>query len=305
MSISDLVKKVKSRNYNPTVVGLDPRIDYVPDEIKSKKFVEFGPGLKFVAESILEFNKGIIDAVCDIVAAVKPQSAYYELCGVEGKRVLAETIKYAKQRDMYVIADVKRGDIAATCAAYADAYIGKSKITDDLSVPVFDSDSITVNPYFGTDGITPFLERCKNFGKSIFVLVKTSNKSSGELQNLQVDGVPLYEKVAEFVSKWGENLITGCGYSEVGAVVGATYPEIFGRARKIMPKSYLLIPGYGAQGGTAKDLKKCFDSNGLGAVVNASRSIICAHMKTGEDFKIASRKAAEAMKNDILSAISK
>jgi len=311
MSMDRLIEKIKQTG-NPTVVGLDPHISYVPEDILAK----FAEGDE--TNAILEFNKGLIDALCDIVPAVKPQAAYYEMHGWRGVRVLAETIDYAKSKGMYVIADGKRNDIGSTAEAYAEAYL-KTSVLDGH----FHADSLTVNPYLGTDGIAPFVAKCED-GASIFVLVKTSNPSSGELQDLKAINNeqltmnnyctnsqsefesklrPVYEIVAELVNTWGETTIGESGYSNVGAVVGATYPEQAERLRELMPRTYFLVPGYGAQGGTAKDVAKSFNSDGLGAIVNASRSIMCAYKKDGGDFQTAARAEAIRMREDIVKAI--
>ncbi|MCL2838820.1 MAG: orotidine-5'-phosphate decarboxylase [Oscillospiraceae bacterium] len=290
MSIDLLIKKIKETG-NPTVVGLDPHISYVPEDVLAK----FAEGDQ--TNAILEFNKGLIDALCDIVPAVKPQAAYYEMHGWRGVRVLAETVDYAKSKGMYVIADGKRNDIGSTAEAYAEAYL-KTSVLDGH----FHADSLTVNPYLGTDGIAPFVAKCED-GASIFVLVKTSNPSSGELQDLICAEKPIYEHVANLVNTWGKTTIGKNGYSSVGAVVGATYPEQAERLRELMPRTYFLVPGYGAQGGTAKDVAKSFNSDGLGAIVNASRSIMCAYKKDGGDYQSAARAEAIRMKNDIVNAI--
>lgn len=304
MSINTLVEKIKELS-NPTVVGLDPRIEYIPEHIVKPLLARYGENLHAVSRCVLEFNKGLVDALCDIVPAVKPQSAYYELLGPDGAACLKETIDYAKSRGMYVILDGKRNDIGATAEAYADAYLGVSA-AGKAAVAPYDADSLTVNAYLGTDGIAPFLKRCGKRKKSIFVLVKTSNKSSGELQNLEVGGKPLYARMAELVAGWGAELVTPCGYSEVGAVVGATYPEEQRFVREILPHAYFLVPGYGAQGATARDIRNAFNADGLGAIVNSSRGIMCAWKKTGRDgfdYLDAARNEAIRMRDDIVAAI--
>ncbi len=241
-AMDKLINKIKETN-NPTVMGLDPRYDMIPESIKSK----YTKDVEGSCKAILEFNKGLIDSVCDIVPAVKPQIAFYEMFGVEGIQVFNETCKYAKNKGMCVIADVKRGDIGSTAAGYSNAFLGKTPIGDE-KVSIYDVDFVTVNPYLGIDGVKPFIDDCKEYGKGIFVLVKTSNKSSGELQDLKLeDGTTIYEKVASLVSSWGEELVGEYGYSSVGAVVGATYPIQIKELREIMPKTFFLIPGYGAQ----------------------------------------------------------
>ncbi|MEG2380840.1 MAG: orotidine-5'-phosphate decarboxylase [Oscillospiraceae bacterium] len=299
--IDVLIEKIKKTN-NPTVVGLDPKLDYVPDEIKAEAFNKYGETFKGAAAAIFEFNTILIDSLCDIVPAVKPQSAYYEMYGLEGLECLHKTIEYAKEKNMYVLLDAKRGDIGATSEAYAKAYLGETQI-GSKSLSAFGADCVTVNPYLGTDGVKPFVDQCTKHKKGIFVLVKTSNKSSGELQDLEVDGKAIYEHVAELVNTWGGDLIGKYGYSSVGAVVGATYPNQAETLRKAMPKTYFLVPGYGAQGGTAKDVAKSFNIDGLGAIVNASRSIMCAYQRNGGSLGEAARTEAIRMRDDILSAL--
>ena len=296
--IDILIEKIKEKN-NPTVAGLDPKLDYVPDDIKNAAFKEYGETFAGAANAIYEFNRILIDALCDIVPAVKPQSAYYEMYGVEGIKCLKKTIDYAKKNGMYVILDAKRGDIGATSEAYANAYIGTTQLGGSEEV-AFDADCLTVNPYLGTDGIKPFADLCESNGKGIFVLVKTSNKSSGELQDLKCGNVYIYEHMAELVKMWGSGSIGTNGYSSVGAVVGATYPEQAEALRSRMPHTYFLVPGYGAQGGKAEDVAKSFNRDGLGAIVNASRSIMCAYMKNGGTIGDAARAEAIRMRDDIL-----
>ena len=257
-AIDNLIEKIKEKN-NPTVIGLDPRYDIIPECIKEK----YSKDLEGAGKAIVEFNKALIDAVCDIVPAVKPQIAFYEMFGIPGMIAFEETCKYAKEKGMIVIADMKRGDIGTTAKAYSNAAIGKTKI-GELNKSIFDVEFVTVNPYLGTDGIQPFIEDCKEYGKGIFVLVKTSNKSSGELQDLVTeDGETIYVKVAKLVNEWGKDLIGKYGYSSISSVVGATYPKQLEELRKAMPHSYFLIPGYGAQGGKAEDIALGFDKNGL------------------------------------------
>ena len=298
----DLLFKKIIEKKNPTVAGLDPKLDYVPEFIIRKNFEEFGCNLKGAANALLDFNKGLIDALCEVVPAVKPQSAYYEMYGPDGVKTLYETIKYAKEKGMYVILDGKRNDIGATSEAYANAYLGETKIADDKNEIAFGADSLTVNGYLGTDGIAPFVDKF-TMDKTIFVLVKTSNKSSGELQDLELkDGKKIYEKMAELVDMWGKSSIGEYGYSKVGAVVGATYPEQLKEIRKTNPNTCFLVPGYGAQGGGAEDVKYAFDKNGLGAIINSSRGIMCAYKKGNykeEEFAVAARDEAVRMKNEI------
>lgn len=305
MSVDALVAKIKEKN-NPSVAGLDPKIDYVPKFIREKAYAEYGRNLKGICEAIWGYNKGLIDALCDIVPAVKPQSAFYEMYGLCGEEVLARTISYAKEKGLYIILDVKRNDIGSTAEAYSAAYLGKVTADGDEFEPL-GVDCVTVNPYLGTDGIAPFVADCKKYDKAIFALVKTSNPSSGELQDLLTeDNMHIYEKVAELVNKWGEDTIGNSGYSAVGAVVGATYPEQAKILRKLMPKSYFLVPGYGAQGGGAKDVVSSFNADGLGAIVNSSRGIMCAYKKgdwAEEAFAEAARAEAIRMRDEICSVL--
>lgn len=295
-----LISKVKETN-NPTVMGLDPRYDMIPESIRAK----YSQDIEGACKAILEFNKGLIDSVYDIVPAVKPQIAFYEMFGIEGIKVFNETCKYAKQKGMIVIADVKRGDIGSTAAGYSNAYLGKTPIGEE-KVSIYDVDFVTVNPYLGIDGVKPFIDDCKEYGKGIFILVKTSNKSSGELQDLKLEnGTTIYEKVAELVSSWGEDLVGEYGYSSVGAVVGATYPIQIKELRQIMPKTYFLIPGYGAQGGKAEDIALGF-KDGIGGIVNASRSLMAAYKSdrwkdkySEKEFGKATRAEAIRMRDEL------
>ena len=271
-AIDKLIKKIKETN-NPTVIGLDPRYEMLPKSVTSK----YSQDLEGVAEAILEFNRNLIDHVYDIIPAVKPQIAFYEMYGIPGMEAFKETCRYAKQKGMLVIADSKRGDIGSTAQGYANAFLGKTPI-GEMQEAIYDVDFVTVNPYMGTDCVKPFVEDCKKYNKGIFALVKTSNPSSGELQDLKLEnGKEVYKQVAELVEKWGEELRGENGYSSVAAVVGATYPEQLKQIRTIAPHTYFLIPGYGAQGGKAKDIALGFDAKGLGGIVNASRSLMCAY----------------------------
>ena len=304
MSVDLLVQKIKEKG-NPSVAGLDPKIDYVPEYIRKKAYAEYGQNLKGATEAIWEFNKGLIDALYDVVPAVKPQSAFYEMYGLYGEEVMHRTISYAKEKGLYIILDVKRNDIGSTAEAYSKAYLGKTMV-DGVECDACGVDCVTVNPYLGTDGVLPFVNDCKAYDKAIFALVKTSNPSSGELQDLMVDDKHIYEKVAECVNKWKEDTIGNSGYGAVGAVVGATYPEQAVVLRKLMPKSYFLVPGYGAQGGGAEGVKPCFNDDGLGAIVNSSRGIMCAYKKGDwkeEQFAEAARAEALRMKADLLSVL--
>ncbi len=299
--IDTLIEKIKEKG-NPTVAGLDPKLAYLPEEMKKKAFDQYGETFEGAANAIFEFNKELIDALYDIVPAVKPQSAYYEMYGIEGIKCLKKTIDYAKEKGMYVILDAKRGDIGATSEAYATAYLGSTEIGEKTE-PAFDADCLTVNPYLGSDGVMPFVKMCESRNKGIFALVKTSNKSSGELQDLKSGGRYIYEVVADLVKEWGSTTIGMYGYSNVGAVVGATYPEQAEVLRKLMPHTYFLVPGYGAQGGGAKDVVPCFNNDGMGAIVNASRSIMCAYMKNGGSVGEAARQEAIRMRDDIIGAL--
>lgn len=305
--IQKLVEKIQ-KTHAPVCVGLDPMLSYIPEHILKKAYGEFGETLEGAAEAVWQYNKAIIDAVSDLIPAVKPQSAMYEQFGIEGLKVFKKTIEYCHKKDLVVIGDVKRGDIGSTSAAYAAGHLGKVQVGSQ-TYKVFDEDFITVNPYLGTDGIKPFIDVCKEEKKGIFILVKTSNPSSGEFQDRLMDGRPLYEWVGEMVAKWGEEHM-GDTYSYVGAVVGATYPETGKILRKIMPKSFILVPGYGAQGGTGADLAHFFQEDGLGAIVNSSRGIIAAykqekyHSFGSENFADAARQAVIDMRTDIEGALS-
>lgn len=306
--INKLVDKIKKQNA-PVVVGLDPMMKFVPKHLQDAAFKEYGETLEGAAEAIWQFNKAIIDNIYDIVPAVKPQVAMYEQFGILGMIAFKKTVDYCHEKDMVVIGDVKRGDIGSTSEAYAVAHLGKVKV-GNKEIAAFDEDFATVNPYLGSDGINPFLKVCKEEKKGIFILVKTSNPSSGEFQDRLIDGRPLYEHVGEKVNEWAMQCM-GDDYSYVGAVVGATYPEMGKVLRKVMPKSFILVPGYGAQGGKAEDLVHFFNEDGLGAIVNSSRGIIAAYAKEeyakfGEaNFADASRQAAIDMINDINGALNK
>lgn len=304
--INKLVEKIRKTGA-PIVVGLDPMLAYVPDHVQQKAFAEFGETLEGAAEAIWQFNKEIVDHVCDLVPAVKPQIAMYEQFGVPGLAAFKKTVDYCKSKDLVVIGDIKRGDIGSTSAAYAIGHLGKVRVGSKEYIP-FDEDFATVNPYLGSDGVNPFIKVCQEEKKGIFVLVKTSNPSSGEFQDRLILERPLYEYVGEKVAEWGAQCM-GEDYSYVGAVVGATYPEIGKVMRKVMPKAYILVPGYGAQGGQGKDLAHFFNEDGLGAIVNSSRGIIAAYKQEAyarfgaEHFGEASRAAVEAMRDDIRSAL--
>ena len=304
MSLDRLVEKIVETQ-NPTVVGLDPKLDYVPEYIRNEAFDEDGYTLKAAGKALFRFNKGIIDAICDIVPAIKPQAAYYEMYGYYGVKALAKTIEYAKSKGIYVITDGKRNDIGATMEAYTNAHLGTVKVGDRVLEP-FGADALTVNGYLGSDGIEPLLEACRIYDKGIFVLVKTSNKSSGELQDRLIDGKPVYEIMGEMCEKWGETAPGAYGYTSVGAVVGATYPEQLKEMREKLPHTFFLVPGYGAQGGGAEGVAKAFDKNGRGAIVNSSRAVMCAYKKEEcdeKEYAAAALRECVRMKNDIVSHI--
>ena len=304
--INKLVEKIKQTKA-PIVVGLDPMLSYVPEHITKKAYAEYGETLKGAAEAIWLYNRELIDHIHDLIPAVKPQIAMYEQFGVEGLITFQKTVDYCHEKDLIVIGDVKRGDIGSTSAAYATAHLGKVQV-GAKKIPAFNEDFATVNPYLGSDGITPFLDVCKEEKKGLFILVKTSNPSSGEFQDQMIGVKHLYEMVGERVAEWGSELM-GDSYSYVGAVVGATYPEQGKLLRKVMPKSFILVPGYGAQGGKGEDLVHFFDEDGLGAIVNSSRGIITAYKNEAyasygaEHFGEAARAAVLDMIADINGAL--
>ncbi|MBR3507433.1 MAG: orotidine-5'-phosphate decarboxylase [Lachnospiraceae bacterium] len=304
--INKLIEKIQ-KTQAPIVVGLDPMMKYVPSQIQKAAFAEFGETLEGAAEAIWQYNKGIVDAIYDLVPAVKPQVAMYEQFGIPGLVAFKKTVDYCKEKGLVVIGDIKRGDIGSTSEAYAVGHLGKVSVGAN-SFYGFDEDFVTVNPYLGSDGVKPFIKVCKEEKKGIFVLVKTSNPSSGEFQDRLIDGKPLYELVGEQVRAWGEECM-GDSYSYVGAVVGATYPEQGKLLRKVMPKTFILVPGYGAQGGKGADLVHFFNEDGLGAIINSSRGIIAAfqqekYAKYGEaNYADASRAAVLDMKEDIAGAL--
>ncbi|MBQ6707437.1 MAG: orotidine-5'-phosphate decarboxylase [Clostridia bacterium] len=302
MSLDRLIEGI-IKTKNPTVAGLDAKLEYIPEFIKEKNFAEYSYTLEGAAASMLEFNKGLIDALCDIVPAIKPQCAYYELLGWQGMKTLAETIEYAHSKGMYVITDGKRNDIGSTMEAYASGHLGKIMVGDKEVAP-FDGDALTVNGYLGTDTIAPLLDVCNKYDKGIFVLVKTSNPSSGELQDklLKEEDTTIYHHMGTMCSQWGESLQGKYGYTGIGAVVGATYPKQLTELRAAFPKIFFLVPGYGAQGAGGQDIAGAFDDKGLGAIVNASRSIMCAYKKNNydeKDFAEAARAEAIRMRDDI------
>lgn len=300
-AIDKLIEKIKQTN-NPTVIGLDPRYEMLPKCVTKK----YPQTLEGVSQAIIEYNKAIIDATFDIIPAIKPQIAFYEMFGIPGIKAFEETCKYAKEKQMLVIADIKRGDIGSTAQGYSNAYLGRTPI-GEKEEPVFDVDFVTVNPYMGTDCVKPFIEDCKKYNKGMFILVKTSNPSSGELQDTKLEnGDEVYIKVAELVEKWGKEVRGEYGYSSIAAVVGATYPKQLKELREKAPHTYFLIPGYGAQGGKAEDIALGFDKNGLGGIVNASRSLMCAYKSEQwkdqykeEDYAKATRAEALRMKEEL------
>lgn len=304
--INQLIEKIQ-KTRAPICVGLDPMLSYIPEHIIKRSLADFGETLQGAADAIWHFNKEIIDHTCDLIPSVKPQIAMYEQFGTAGLEAYDKTVKYCQEKGLLVIGDAKRGDIGSTSGAYAAAHLGKVKIGDTFC-RAFDTDFLTVNPYLGTDGVKPFVDVCREENKGLFVLVKTSNPSSGEFQDQLVGGRPLYELVAEKVVEWGAACMDGA-YSNIGAVVGATYPEMSAVLRKLMPHTWFLVPGYGAQGGTAKDLKPCFHADGLGAIVNSSRGIIAAYQQQAyqsfgpEHFAEASRQAVIDMAADINSVL--
>ena len=300
MSFDILQDKIRAMK-NPTVAGLDARIEYVPEYIRKAAFEEYGVGLKGAAEAIWQFNVGLIDALCDIVPAVKPQAAYYENLGWQGMEMLERTIAYAKEKGLFVIADIKRGDIGSTATAYAEGWLSGAPIEGQL-FKSFDADCVTLNGYMGSDSIKPFLKAAKEEDKCAFVLVKTSNPGSGELQDIVAGDRLVYQVMGDLNERIAKGTEGKYGYTMAGAVTGATYPSDIRALRKRLEHTFFLVPGYGAQGGTAEDVQYAFDKYGHGAIVNSSRGIMCAWKKTGgdgHDFAEAARNAAIAMRDDI------
>jgi len=302
--IDRLINEINKKQ-NPTVVGLDPRLDMVPSFIKEEFFEKYGKTPKAVGKIFYKFNKEIIDSIYDIVPAIKPQIAMYEQYGPEGIESYIRITEYAKEKGLIVIGDIKRGDITSTAEAYANGHIGMPEIEGEL-YDIYKQDAITLNPYLGFDSIEPYVKYCREYDKGLFILVKTSNPNSGEIQDLETNEGKLYEKVGRLVSKWGEELIGESGYSQIGAVVGATHPDQAENLRKSMPNTYFLVPGYGAQGAKAGDLKGYFNKDGLGAIINSSRGIIGAHLKEDNKsrfldshFALCAREAALYMKEDL------
>ncbi|MBR1723989.1 MAG: orotidine-5'-phosphate decarboxylase [Ruminococcus sp.] len=307
MAFDRLIENIV-RTQNPSVVGLDPKLEYVPQFIIDKQVSKHGKTLKAATKALLQFNKAIIDEVHDICPAIKPQAAYYEMYGYEGVKTLYKTIRYAQEQGMFVITDGKRNDIGATMEAYATAHLGFTDVCGE-QLEAFGADALTVNGYLGTDGIAPLLDKCRQYDKGIFVLVKTSNKSSGELQDLKLEsGKSIYSQMGDMCEGWGAEDMGKYGYSGVGAVVGATYPEQLAEMRAQLPHTFFLVPGYGAQGGGAEGVAKAFDGNGLGAIVNSSRGVMCAYKKEGcdeRDFAKAARREVIRMKEDIVGYLPK
>jgi len=300
MSFDVLQDKIRKKK-NPTVAGLDPKPEQIPPHILKDAYAHHGETLAGAAEAVWQFNKGLIDALCDVVPAVKPQSAYYERLGWRGMEVLERTISYAKEKDLFVIADVKRGDIGSTAQAYADGWLGRTQVGGS-ALPVFDADCVTLNGYMGSDSIGPFLDTAKAADKCVFVLVKTSNPGSGEFQDLIAGDRLVYKVMGDLTARLGQGTEGKYGFSAAGAVVGATYPRDLRELRERLEHTFFLVPGYGAQGGTAQDVRHAFNRMGHGAIVNASRSIMCAWQKTGKDgldYQDAACAAAEAMRDDI------
>ena len=301
-----LIDKIKETN-NPTVIGIDPKYDMIPECIKNK----YEQNMEGVAKAIEEFNKALIDATFDIIPAVKINIAFYEMYGLEGMKVFEETCKYAKEKGMLVMADIKRGDIGSTSKAYSNAFLGRTQI-GEKEEKIYDVDFVTLNPYMGIDSVKPFIEDCKKYNKGAFIIVKTSNPSSGDLQDLKLEnGEEAYTRVAKLGEEWGEDLRGKYGYSSISAVVGATYPKQLKDLRKTAPHTFFLIPGYGAQGGKAEDIALGFDSNGIGGIVNSSRGLMCAYKSdlwkdkyTEERFAEATRQEAIRMRNELNNAIS-
>ena len=309
-NISDKLLNLIEQKHNPCIIGLDPVIDQIPACIKRKK-KDYDSPFEAVRHTIIEFNRLIIDAVKDIVPAVKPQMAFYEQYGSQGVKAFEETVIYAKEKGLIVIEDAKRNDIASTAKAYADGHLGKVSLIDGTISSSLDVDFVTVTPYLGSDGIKPFIEVCKESGKGIFILVKTSNPSSGELQNRIIAGDgAVYEVIARYVAEAGIELMGEKGYSSLGAVVGATYPQEAKKLREIMPRNIFLVPGYGAQGGRAEDVIPCFNDDGYGAIISSSRGIIFAYNREPyrskyrpEEFYLASREAAMDMREKIIKVL--
>ena len=300
MSFDILQDKIKEKK-NPTVAGLDARVEYIPPHILKKYTSQYGETLQAAALAVEEFDCSLIDALCDVVPAVKPQSAYFEMLGWRGMELLERTIRYAKGKGLYVIADIKRGDIGTTATAYAEGWLGTTRV-GETDCAAFDADCVTLNGYMGSDAIKPFLDQCVARNKSAFVLAKTSNPSSVELQDMVAGDRVVYTVMGDLIERWGKDTAGKYGYNALGAVVGATHPSVLKELRRRLEHTFFLVPGYGAQGGTAADVRCAFDELGRGAIVNASRSIMCAWKKTGKDgmdYQEAARAAAEQMRDEL------
>ena len=300
MSFDILQDKIKEKK-NPTVAGLDARVEYIPPPILKKYTSQYGETLQAAALAVEEFDCSLIDALCDVVPAVKPQSAYFEMLGWRGMETLEEVITHAKGKGLYVIADIKRGDIGTTATAYAEGWLGTTRV-GETDCAAFDADCVTLNGYMGSDAIKPFLDQCVARNKSAFVLAKTSNPSSVELQDMVAGDRVVYTVMGDLIERWGKDTAGKYGYNALGAVVGATHPSVLKELRRRLEHTFFLVPGYGAQGGTAADVRCAFDELGRGAIVNASRSIMCAWKKTGKDgmdYQEAARAAAEQMRDEL------
>ena len=300
MSFDILQDKIKEKK-NPTVAGLDARVEYIPPHILKKYTSQYGETLQAAALAVEEFDCSLIDALCDVVPAVKPQSAYFEMLGWRGMETLEEVITHAKGKGLYVIADIKRGDIGTTATAYAEGWLGTTRV-GETDCAAFDADCVTLNGYMGSDAIKPFLDQCVARNKSAFVLAKTSNPSSVELQDMVAGDRVVYTVMGDLIERWGKDTAGKYGYNVLGAVVGAPHPSVLKELRRRLEHTFFLVPGYGAQGGTAADVRCAFDELGRGAIVNASRSIMCAWKKTGKDgmdYQEAARAAAEQMRDEL------
>lgn len=302
--IDQLIAKI-DKCENPTVVGLDPTMELIPAQIKKEMLETYGKTPKAVAQMFLRFNRELMAAMSDLIPAVKLQIAMYEQYGLDGIQAYLETIAFAKEKNLIVIGDIKRGDIASTATAYAAHLAGVT--IEGERFDLWQEDAVTLNPYLGFDSLEPFLAPCRDFDKGCFLLVKTSNPSGGEIQDLVADNMPVYEHVADLVSKWGEMAMGTQGYSKIGAVVGATYGEQGRELRKRMPHTFFLVPGYGTQGATGKDIQGYFDEKGRGCIVNSSRGIMGAYQKDPQygahNFADAAREAVIKMKTDIVGSM--
>ena len=312
MSFDRLQQRIDEMR-NPSVAGLDPALEHIPPQVLDRHIGEKGETLEAAAAAVCEFNFGLIDALCDIVPAVKPQSAYYEMLGPHGVMALKKTCDYARSKGMYVICDGKRNDIGSTAAAYSTAYLGAVKVGGAELRP-FDADALTVNAYLGSDGIRPFIDMAVKYDKALFALVKTSNPSAGELQDLFVDAQQgdgdssapprtVYTAVGDLMERISLETVGKYGFTRVGAVVGATYPEEAEFLRKRLKNTFFLVPGYGAQGGSAAEAARAFDGNGRGAIVNSARGVIAAWKKSGGEYAAAARAEALRMRDELREAV--